>query len=89
MKTILFYWSKGADIRRGILKVIAECEKKDKPCYLNILAEKFSLSHVAIKKHLDLLVDEGYVHPINPKGKPVYLAVTKMGQDVLKEFSKE
>ncbi|HQT44343.1 MAG TPA: winged helix-turn-helix domain-containing protein [Candidatus Micrarchaeota archaeon] len=89
MKTILFYWSKGADIRRDILRQIAGYEKKDKPCYLNLIADNFGLSHVAIKKHIDLLVDEGYVHPLNPKGKPVYLAVTKLGYDMLKEFGEK
>ncbi len=88
MKTILFYWSKGADIRREILRSISEYEKKNKPCYLNLLAEKFKLSHVAIKKHIDLLIDEGYVHPLNPKGKPVFLVITKLGTDILKEFEK-
>jgi len=87
MKTILFYWSKGADIRRGIVKSIGECERKKKPCYLNLLAEKFGLSHVAIKKHLDLLREEGYVSELNPNGKPVYLSLSKKGIEVLAEFS--
>ena len=87
MKTILFYWSKGADIRRKILKIIADCESRNEPCYLNVLAEKFGLSHVAIRKHLDLLREEGYVKILNPEGKPNYLALTKKGVDVLKEFS--
>ncbi|VVB65561.1 Uncharacterised protein [Candidatus Gugararchaeum adminiculabundum] len=87
MKTILFYWSKGADVRRKIIKAIAECEKKENPCYLNLLAEKFELSHVAVKKHLDLLLEEGYVKILNPDGKPVYLALTKKGTDMLQEFS--
>lgn len=87
MKTILFYWSKGADVRRRILKIIAGCDSRKKPCYLNLLAEKLDLSHVATKKHLDLLLEEGYVKILNPGGKPNYLVLTKKGAETLKEFS--
>ena len=89
MKTILFYWSKGADVRRRILRAIAECERRKRPCYLNLLAGKFRLSHVAVKKHLDLLIEQGYAKVLNPKGKPNYLSLTKKGTDVLKEFSSQ
>lgn len=87
-RTILFYWSKGADTRRKIIRFIGECEKNKKPCFLNAIAKKFKVTHVAVKKHLDLLIEEGYVRQINPKGKPVYLELTKMGKDVLNEFSR-
>ncbi len=87
MKTILFYWSKGADTRRKLIRIIAECERKSEPCYLNLLAERLGLSHVAIKKHLDLLVEEGYVRILNPGGKPVFLALSDQGIEALKEFS--
>ena len=87
MKTILFYWSKGADTRRTLIRLIADCEREGEACYLNLLAEKIKLSHVAIKKHLDLMVEEGYVKILNPGGKPVYIALTPKGIDILKEFS--
>jgi DNA-binding transcriptional ArsR family regulator len=87
MKTILFYWSKGSDTRRKIIRLIADCEREGKPCYLNLLAERLGLSHVAVKKHLDLLVEEKYVEILNPDGKPVFIALTKKGTDVLKEIS--
>jgi predicted ArsR family transcriptional regulator len=87
MKTILFYWSKGSDTRRKIIRLIAECERQGEACYLNILADKLKLSHVAIKKHMDLLLEEGYVRVLNPGGKPVYLVLTEKGINVLKEFS--
>jgi len=86
MKTILFYWSKGATIRREIIRIISECERKDKPCFLNFLAKELRLSHVAAKKHLDILIEYGFVKIINPKGKPHYLKLTKKGQGVIKEF---
>ncbi len=87
MKTILFYWSKGSDTRRKLVRAIAECERHGEACYLNFLAEKMGLSHVAIKKHMDLLVEGGYVKVLNPGGKPVYLVLTSKGIEVLKEFS--
>ncbi len=86
-KSILFYWSKGADTRRKIIKFIYDCEKNNKPCFLNIIAQKLNLTHVAIKKHLDLLIKEGYVKPINPSGKPIYTKLTDSGKKVIKEFS--
>jgi predicted transcriptional regulator len=52
------------------------------------IAKKFNVTHVAVKKHLDLLLEEGYVKQINPKSKPVYLELTKKGKDVLNEFAK-
>lgn len=88
MKTILFYWSKGADIRRSIISEVSACEKKKRGCYINVLAGKFKLSHVAVKKHVDLLLEEGYLKVLNPNGKPVFLALTKKGNEVLEEFSK-
>jgi len=87
MRTILFYWSKGADTRVAMIKTIARCERKGEPCYLNMIAEEMKLSHVALKKHLDLLVEQGYVEILNPGGKPVYLSLTPKGIEVLKEFS--
>ncbi len=86
MKTILFYWSKGSEIRRRIIKEVSDCERKKKPCYLNSIAAKFRLSHVAIKKHADLLLEEGYLKILNPGGKPNYLSLTKKGAEVFKEF---
>ncbi|MFN7991833.1 MAG: winged helix-turn-helix domain-containing protein [Candidatus Micrarchaeia archaeon] len=87
MKTILFYWSKGSDTRRKLIRLIADCERKSEPCYLNLLAERLGLSHVAIKKHIDLLIEGGYIKVLNPGGKPVYLALTDQGIEVLREFS--
>ncbi|MBI5046759.1 hypothetical protein HZC07_03435 [Candidatus Micrarchaeota archaeon] len=87
MKTILFYWSKGSDTRRTLIRIIAECERQSEACYLNLIAEKLKLSHVAIKKHLDVLLEEQYVRILNPGGKPIYLVLTDKGIEVLKEFS--
>lgn len=88
-KTILFYWSKGAKVRVKLLNEIDKCNKKKEPCYLNVLAEKLNLSHVGVKKHLDLLVKEGYVNEMNPQGKPVYIELSDSGKEVLKEFKKK
>lgn len=87
MKTILFYWSRGAETRRGIVRLMAECEKRKKPCYLSVLAEKLKVSHVAAKKHVDLLIDEKYVKIMNPGGKPAFLALTDKGKEVFREIN--
>ncbi len=86
MKTVLFYWSKGADVRRHIVLALYDCAKKGKPCFTSELARKLRLSHVAILRHLELLEKEGYVVPLNPGGKPVFLGLSEKGQAVVHEF---
>ncbi len=88
MKTVLFYWSKGSETRIRMIKFIAECEREGKPCYLNLIADKLSISRAALKKHLDILLKFGYVHIINPGGKPNYLALTPLGVEMLKELAR-
>jgi DNA-binding MarR family transcriptional regulator len=88
MKSVLFYWGKGAGLRVKLLNEINKCNKQKKPCFLSKLAKVFGLTHVAIKKHLDLMIEEGYVKSINPGGKPVYLELTEKGLEVLKEFKR-
>jgi len=85
-RSVLFYWSKGAHTRRRILSVTRELNDEHKPCFLNALSEQLELSHVAVKKHVELLIDEKYIKPINPNGKPVYLELTDAGREVLIEI---
>lgn len=85
-KSVLFYWSKGAETRRNLIRFIGNSNLKSKPCFINLIAGEFSLSHVAVKKHVDLLTSEGYISPINPEGKPVYLELTEMGRELYNEF---
>jgi DNA-binding MarR family transcriptional regulator len=87
MKTIIFYWSKGALTRIKVVKLIAQCERESKPCYINLIADTLGLSRAALKKHVDVLIKYGYVQILNPGGKPNYLALTQSGLEVLKEFS--
>jgi DNA-binding transcriptional ArsR family regulator len=87
--SILFYWSKGADIRRNILKVVNDLNKKKQACFLNIISKKIKLTHVATKKHIDLLLEERYLEKINPDGKPVFLKLSKKGKNMIIEFSKK
>lgn len=86
-KTLLFFWSKGANTRRKIIKLLHECEKKDSPCFINMMAKELDLTHVAIKKHTDLLQEEKFIEAINPSGKPMYLVLTRHGNDVYKELT--
>jgi predicted transcriptional regulator len=67
MKAILFYWSRGADVRRNIIRLIYQSNRKNKACFLNIIAKELGLSHVAVKRHIDLMMDENYIKPLNPK----------------------
>ncbi len=85
-KSILFYWSKGSDTRRKIIRLMYESEKENKPCFLNIIANKLNLTHVAVRKHLDLLIEEKYIKPINPSGKPIYLKLADSGKAMVKEL---
>lgn len=85
-KSVLFYWSKGAEVRRNIIKFIYESNLQNKPCFLNILSIKFKMSHTGMKKHIDLLIEEKYVKAINLGGKPIYLEMTDKGREMLKEL---
>jgi DNA-binding MarR family transcriptional regulator len=88
MKSILFYWGRGASVRVKLLNEISKLNKQKKPCFLSVLARSLGLSHVAVKKHLDLLIEDGYIATINPEGKPIYVELTDKGLEVLKEFKK-
>lgn len=87
MKSVLFYWSKGAETRCRIIKLIHMSHEKNISCFQNSIADELGISFVAVKKHLDLLLDEGYVEVINPKGKPQYLKLTKKGADIYRELT--
>ncbi|MGV8084850.1 MAG: hypothetical protein ACP5N9_01200 [Candidatus Bilamarchaeum sp.] len=88
MKTILFYWGKGAETRVKIIQIIGRGERESEPVYSNLIADELGISKVAIKKHVDLLIEEKYIKLLNPDGKPHYLVLTEQGIEVLKEFSK-
>ena len=85
-RSVLFYWSKGSDTRRRILSVTRELNDGHEPCFINVLSEKLELSHVAIKKHVELLVEEKYIKQMNPNGKPIYLELTETGKEILDEI---
>ena len=87
-RSVLFYWSKGADTRRRILSVTRELNDEHEPCFINVLSEKLNLSHVAVKKHVELLLGENYIKQMNPNGKPIYLELTEIGREVLVEIDK-
>ncbi|MFB6242203.1 MAG: helix-turn-helix domain-containing protein [Candidatus Nanosalina sp.] len=86
-ESVLFYFSKGSDTRREIVRVVEE--KEDEGIYLNKLAEELDLSHVAVRKHLELLLENSYLEYINPEGKPKYLELTEKGERVLEDFTQE
>jgi len=86
MENLMFLWSKGAATKVDLLEHVLSCNKQNEPCYIAILARKFSISHVAIKKHVDLMLVHGYLEVENPGRKPRYLRLTKKGHDVLGKF---
>ncbi len=67
--------------------LINNLNKNKSPCFLNIIAQNLEISHVAIKKHIDLLLEENYINQINPRGKPIFLGLTKKGKEVIKELN--
>ncbi len=81
--SILFFWGKGSGTRRKIIRIMEKWEKRGKPCFLNSIAKEIGISHVAAKKHIDLLVEEGYIRQINPGGRPVFLELTEKGRKAL------
>lgn len=87
MKSVLFYWSRGAETRSRIIKIIHSCEKENKPCFQNSIADELGISFAGVKKHLDLLIEEGYLEVINPDGKPKYIKLTKKGDEVYRELT--
>ncbi|HLC45966.1 MAG TPA: winged helix-turn-helix domain-containing protein [archaeon] len=89
MKTVLFYWSKGSEVRVKIVKLVSEYNASGRPVFSNQLAKELGLSHVAVNKHLDLLTKHGFVKIVNPGGKPLYLELTQAGDEVVKEFTKK
>lgn len=84
-ETVLFYLSKGGDVRLEILELVAEAEE-DEGMYLNKLAEELDMSHVAARKHLKLLLEEGYLKYKNPGGKPKFLKLTEEGKEVYQDM---
>ena len=84
-ESILFVWGKGAGTRRKILHLLKQCGKEE-PCFLNRIAHELGISHVATRKHLTLLIEGGYVQPLNPDGKPVYLTLTEKGKRAAKKY---
>ncbi len=89
MKTVLFYWSKGSEVRVKIVKLVADYNSRGQPVFSNQLAKELGLSHVAVNKHLDLLAKHGFVKIVNPGGKPLYLELTETGKAVDLEFTKK
>ena len=85
----MFFWSRGADVRRRILKIVGERERDHQPCYLSYLAGQLGISHVAAKKHVDLLAEQRYLRVLNPNGKPLYLGLGDDGKKTFDELFKK
>lgn len=91
--SILFVWSKGARQRRNILAEIERSQNKKEPIYVSKLSETLSksekngeISISAIRKHVKVLVEYGFVEPINKGGKPEYLQLTDTGKKTIEKI---
>jgi DNA-binding MarR family transcriptional regulator len=86
MEEIILLYSNGAPIRRKILQLFHTKEKDSWPLCLTSVAGQFDISKVAIKRHVDLLLENGYLEKINPAGKPVYLKLTSKGTETARKY---
>lgn len=84
-ETVLFYLSEAGDKRLKMLQLVAEAEEEKEGMYLTKMAEEIGISHVAARKHLQLLLDENYLQYKNPDGKPKFLELTEKGRGVLED----
>ncbi len=84
-ETVLFYLLEAGDKRLKMLRLVTEAEEEQEGMYLTKLAENLDISHVAARKHLQLLLDEGYLQYKNPDGKPKFLELTEEGHDILED----
>lgn len=82
---VLFYLSEGGSVRLEILQLTREANAEEEGIYLNKLADELDMSHVGVRKHLELLLNNGYVEYRNPGGKPKYLKLTEEGERILEE----
>jgi predicted transcriptional regulator len=86
---MLFIWTKGAKIRREIIKVINVSQKNNESIFLskitneinNFFQEK-TITISVVRFHLKSLIKYGLVQEINKGGRPEYLKLTKEGLDV-------
>ena len=76
-----------SDIKVEILKKLSSQEKENTLNSITSLAKFLSISKVAVKKHIDSLLESKLIEQINPGGKPIFLRLTKKGNiDSLKGF---
>lgn len=82
-ESVLFYFSKGAETRREIIRIVDR--NQEDGIYLSEIADELDMSHVAARKHVELLREEDYLEHINPEGKPKYLRLTDDGEEIQKK----
>ena len=86
MESVIFLHSRGAELRRKIIRSLYLQENEKIRYCSSTLARKSSISKVAMKKHIDYLVYLGYIDKINPMGKPIFLRLTPKGSKTAKKF---
>ena len=90
--SLLFLWSKGANTRRKIIKIIANQQNSANPVYIseitkifnnNLVEEEHSVTNSSIRKHIKVLKEYNLIKPINEGGRPEYLELTEEGKFII------
>ncbi|MGM5484707.1 MAG: HTH domain-containing protein [Nanobdellota archaeon] len=86
MENMIFLYSKGGESRRKIIQELYHQMKERYNNSVSTLAEELEISKVAVKRHVDRLIELGYIEKLNPRGKPIYLELTEKGQETAKKY---
>ena len=98
--SIVILWSKGAYQRKRILLEIARAQKEGNPIFVSKIAERLislsenqdkhdkPISLSAVRKHVKVLTQFGFIKSINLGGKPEYLQLTTEGEKAVQLLSK-
>ncbi|OLS26384.1 MAG: hypothetical protein HeimC3_09340 [Candidatus Heimdallarchaeota archaeon LC_3] len=94
--SLLFIWTKGAKIRREIVKIVFSYQEKNEAIFLskitNDLIEKYTEKKVTIslvRFHLKSLEKYNLIESINKGGRPEYLSLTREGLDAFNRIIEE
>jgi repressor of nif and glnA expression len=93
---MLFIWTKGAKIRREIIKLMNFLEGNEESIFLSKITEEINkffqektITISVVRFHLKSLIKYGLVQEINKGGKPEYLKLTQEGLDACERLKAE
>ncbi|MHA2105308.1 MAG: hypothetical protein ACW981_17910 [Candidatus Hodarchaeales archaeon] len=86
--SMLFIWTKGAKIRREIIRVVYGLQKKNESIFLSKITEEINeifqektITISVVRFHLKSLIKYGLIQEINKGGRPEYLKLSQEGLD--------